>query len=175
MEFSRQEYSSGWSFAFPGDLPDPGIKPGCPTLQADALPSEPPGKTFRDREGLFWLFVLLCLSLLPLLLICLICCCSIAQSCPTLVADSMGFSKTNIVFVFQLLSHAQLFASPWTAAHQAFLSFTISWSLLKFMSFESVMPSNRLILYHPLLLLPSFFPSIRVFSNESAVHIRWPK
>ena len=68
-----------------------------------------------------------------------------------------------------------LFATPWTAAHQAFLSFTISWILLKLMSIESVMPSNHLILCHPLLLLPLIFPSIRVFSNESALHIRWPE
>ena len=66
-------------------------------------------------------------------------------------------------------------ASPWTAAHQAFLSFTISQSLLKLMSIESVMPSNRLILCHPLFLLPLIFPSIRVFSNEPALHSRWPK
>ena len=65
--------------------------------------------------------------------------------------------------------------TSWTAAHQAFLSFTISWSLLKLMSIESVMPSKHLILCHPLLLLPSIFPSIRVFSNESALQIRWPK
>ena len=66
-------------------------------------------------------------------------------------------------------------ATPWTAARQASLSFTISQSFLKFMSIESVMPSNHLILCHPLLFLPSIFPSIRVFSNESALHIRWPK
>ena len=65
--------------------------------------------------------------------------------------------------------------TPWTAACQASLSFTISWSLLKLMSIESVMPSNHLILCCPLLLLPSIFPSIRVFSSESALHIRWPK
>ena len=74
-----------------------------------------------------------------------------------------------------MLSHIQLFANPWTAACPTSLSFTISWSLLKFMSIESVMPSNHLILCHPLLLLPSIFPSIRVFSNESVLHIRWPK
>ena len=68
-----------------------------------------------------------------------------------------------------------VFATPWTAAHQASLSFTISWSWLKLMSIESVMPSNHLILCHPLLLLPSIFPSIRVFSNELALCIRWPK
>ena len=67
------------------------------------------------------------------------------------------------------------FVTPWTAAHQAPLSFTTSWSLLKFMSSESVMLSNHLILCYPLLLLPSIFPSIRLFSNESALHIRWPK
>ena len=68
----------------------------------------------------------------------------------------------------QLLSHVQLFATPWTAARQASLSITNSWSLLKLMSIELVMPSNHLTLCHPLLLLPSIFPRIRVFSNESA-------
>ena len=75
---------------------------------------------------------------------------SVPQSCPTLV-------------------------TPWTAAHQASLSITNSWSLLKLMSIESVMPSNHLILCHPLLLPPSIFPSISIFSNESALRIRWPK
>jgi len=75
----------------------------------------------------------------------------------------------------QSLSHVQLFATPWTTACQASLSITNSQSLLKFISIESVMPSNHLIFCHPLLLLPSIFPSIRVFSNESALHIRWPK
>ena len=65
--------------------------------------------------------------------------------------------------------------TPWTATHQVPLCSTISWSLLKLMSIESVMPSNHLNLCHPLLLLPSIFPSIRVFSKESALHIRWPK
>ena len=75
----------------------------------------------------------------------------------------------------QSLSLLRLFATPWTAAHQASLSITNSWSLLKFMSIESVMPSNHLILCHSLLLSPSIFPSIRVFSNESALCITWPK
>ena len=75
----------------------------------------------------------------------------------------------------QSLSQIQLFVTPWTAAHQASLSITNSQSLLKLMSIESVMPSNHLILCHPLLLLPSIFPSIRVLSNESVFHIRWPK
>ena len=79
------------------------------------------------------------------------------------------------VVVFQSLSCVQLFANPWNAACQASLSITNSWSLLKFMSIESVMPYNHLILCRPLLLTPSIFPSIRVFSNESALHTRWPK
>ena len=75
----------------------------------------------------------------------------------------------------QLLNHVWLFMTPWTTARQASQSITISWNLLKLMSIESMMPSNHLILCRPLLLLPSIFPSIRVFSNESALHIRWPK
>ena len=79
-----------------------------------------------------------------------------------------------LLFVVNSLSHIQLFATAWTAACQASLSITNSQSLLKFISIESVMSSNHLILCHP-LLLPSIFPSIRVFSNESALHIRRPK
>ena len=75
----------------------------------------------------------------------------------------------------QSLSRVQFFVTPWTAAHQASLSITNSWSSLKLMSIESVMPSNHLILCRPLLLLPSIFPSIRVFSNESVLRIRWLK
>ena len=74
-----------------------------------------------------------------------------------------------------LLSRAQLFETPWTAAHQASLSITNSWSLLKLMSIDLVIPSNQFILFHPLLFLPSIFPSIRVFSNESVLCIRWTK
>ena len=77
--------------------------------------------------------------------------------------------------VVQLLSCVQLFAAPWTAAHQAFLSFTIFWSLLKLMFIESVMPSNHLILCYPLLFPPSIIPSIGVFSKESVLCIMWPK
>ena len=75
----------------------------------------------------------------------------------------------------QSLNHVRLFATPWTTACQGSLSITKSWSLPKLMSIESVMPSNHLILCCPLLLLPSIFPSIRVFSNESALRMRWPK
>ena len=78
------------------------------------------------------------------------CCCSVAKSCPT-------------------------FCNPMDCSTSGFLSFNICWSLLKLLFIESVMPSNHLILCHPLLLLPSMFPSISIFSNESALHIRWPK
>ena len=82
---------------------------------------------------------------------------------------------TNHVAVVQSLSHVWLTATPWTAPHQAARSFIISHSLLKLTSIESVMPSNHLILCHPLFLLPSIFPSIRVFSKESVLPLRWPK
>ena len=88
------------------------------------------------------------------------------------VSSSQAFVQFSSV---QLLSHVQLFATPWTAAHQASLSITNSWSLLKLMSIKLVMPSNHFILCHPLLLPPSIFPSIRVFFNKSVLHIRWPK
>ena len=84
-------------------------------------------------------------------------------------------SLSHFVVVVQLLCYIQLFATPWTAVCQASQSFTTSQSLLKLMSIESMMPSNHLILCHPVLLLPSIFRSIRVFSNESTLHIRWPK
>ena len=87
---------------------------------------------------------------LSILLLSALLCCSVAQSCPTL-------------------------CEPWTAARQASLSFTISRSLLKLMSIESMMPSNHLILCRPLLLLPSIFPILGVFLNELVLHIRWPK
>ena len=84
--------------------------------------------------------------------------------------------RKNIQFSsVQPLSRVWLFVTPWTVAHQASLSITNSRNLPKLMSTESVMPTNHLILCHPLLLSPSVFPSIRVFSNESALHIRWPK
>ena len=90
----------------------------------------------------------------------------------------MGTFEENHCLQFssvQSLSRVQLFATPWTAARQASLSISNSWSLLKLMSIESVMPSNHLILCCPFHLLPSILPSIRVFSNESVVHIRWPE
>ena len=84
-------------------------------------------------------------------------------------------SDSAILGSVQLLSHVRLFVTPWTEACQASLSITNSWSLLKLMSIKSVMPSNHLTLCHPLHLSPSVFPSIRVFSNESVLLIRWPK
>ena len=91
--------------------------------------------------------------------------------------DGMNWESSTETYTFssvQLLSRVWLFATPWTPAHQPSLSITNSWSLLKLMSIELVMPSNHLILCHP-LLPPSIFPSIGVFSNESALRIRWPK
>ena len=92
----------------------------------------------------------------------------------TSYADVLTLS-TSAVVVVESLSHVRLFVTPWTATCQASLSFTIFWSLLKLMSIETVMPSNHLIFYCPLHLPPSIFPSIRVFSDESVLCIRWPK
>ena len=87
----------------------------------------------------------------------------------------INYSFFSLVHSVQSLRHIQIFETPWSAAHQASLPITNSQSLLKLMSIESVMPSNHLILCRPLLLPPSIFPSIRVFSNESVLCIRWPK
>ena len=84
-------------------------------------------------------------------------------------------SQPNSSVKFSSVAQSCLTATPWTAAHQASLSFTNSQSLLKIMSIDSVVPSNHLLLYHPLLLPPSIFPSNRVSSSESVLHIRWPK
>ena len=96
------------------------------------------------------------------------------------VGDREGERTVFFLFIIccenvQSLSRVRLFVAPWTAAHQASLFFTVSRSFLKLMCIESVMPSKHLILCHPLLLLPLIFPSIRVFSNESALYIRWAK
>ena len=89
--------------------------------------------------------------------------------------SSKFWAFSRLIYSLQLLSRVWLFATPWTPACQASLSFTNSQSLLKLMSIKSVMPSNHLILCCPLLLLPSIFTSIRVFSNEFILRIRWPK
>ena len=89
--------------------------------------------------------------------------------------SDIKFYKRECVVIVQSISHVWLFGTPWTAAFQASLSFIISLILFKLMSIESVMPSNHLALCCPLLLLPSIFPSIRIFSNESTLCIKWPK
>ena len=119
-----------------------------PTLSQESLPHYSVPSIIACV--LTWSYLLLCISAAPLPL-------------------------EYTIHTVQSLSHVQLLVTPWIAAHQASLSITNSRSLLKLMSIESVMPSNHLILHHPLLLLPSIFPSIRVFSNESVLHIRWPK
>ena len=102
---------------------------------------------------------------------------NIQSSCEDDLSVSTSISENPIdgIGVVQLLSHVQFFVTPWTAASQAPLSTTISWNLFKLMSIELVMLSNHFILCHPLVLWLSIFPSIRVFSNESTLHIRWPK
>ena len=95
--------------------------------------------------------------------------------CPELKKETGSFVWAREKVVVHLLGRVQLFVTPWTAAHQASLFFTISQSLHELMSIESMMLSNHLILCCSLLLLPSIFPSIRVFSNELALHSRWPK
>ena len=100
----------------------------------------------------------------------------VVQSCLTLCESVEGLIPFLVQFrSVQLLSRVQLFATPWTAAHQTSLSITNSRSSPKLMSIESVMPSSPLILCRPLLLPPSIFPSIRIISNKSVLHIRWPK
>ena len=94
---------------------------------------------------------------------------------PIRTRPSIPLSLSHQFNSVKSLSHVWLFATPWTTAHHASLSITNSWSLPKLMSIELVMPSNHLNLYRPLLLLPSNYPSIRVFSNESALCIRWQK
>ena len=121
-------------------------------------------------------FELACLFALPVSVHFLSKLCSSTSLLPphhTSASGSLPVSGITISSV-QLLSHVRLFVTPWTAAHQAPLSFTISQSLLKLMSIESVMPSSHVILCHPLLLLPPIPPSIRVFSKGSVLCIRWP-
>ena len=127
--------------------------------------------------GWFQSFRDLCIALPGWLTFCLKC---LSYKMGTVEAWDHSFTRGGLVFcvVFssvQSLSHVWLSATPRTVAYQASLSITNSWSLLKLMSIESVMPSNHLILCHPLLLLPSVFPSLRVFFNQLALCIRWPK
>ena len=152
MGFSRQEYWSRWPCPSPGDLPDPEIKLGCPALHSDSLPLRHLGRPYFQIKSHSEVL-------------------EVKKSNRNLWGER---SQPSVVVV-RLLSHVRLFLTPLTAAHQASLPFTISQSLLKLMSIESVMPSNHLILCLSLLFLPPIFPSIRIFSNESALYIRWPK
>ena len=165
LEFPRQEYWSGLPFPSPGDFPDPGIEPVSPAL-ADGFFYH-----WATRESNTWM----CREKMLLLL-------AVGHWG---VWKSFIFKKQKMVSfpiciylitseVVVQSSHVRLFLTPWTAAHQASLSVTISRSLLKLMSIESVMPSNHLILCRP-FLPPSIFPSIRVFSKESVFPIRRPK
>ena len=158
MEFSRWDYWSGLQFPTPGDLPDPGMEPGSPTLQVDSLPTEPPVAPIKS--------------------------CKTSRKASVLkrgssLSRSWILCKRNLsVFQFssvQSLSCVRLFATPWIEACQASLSITNSQSSLKLTSIELVMPSSHLILCRSLLLLPPKPPSIRVFSNESTLPMRWPK
>ena len=158
MGLTRQEYS--------GNLPNPRIKPRYPALQADSLPTELWGKpslwglqnslSFQNLSYSYFLF----------------------ESHPQRINKKPRLWHVKYLLIshsVQLLSCIWLFMTPWTTAHQASLSITNSRSLLKLMSIESVMTTNPLILCCPLLLLPSIFPNIRVFSIESVLLIRWPK
>ena len=136
--------------------PWPGIEPTPSALEGKVLISKPPKKSFL-------LMVFKKVNFTSKHAVCLL----ITILFPH-ISNDLQFSSV------QLLSRVQLFATPWTAASQASLYISNSWSLPKPMSIESVMPSNYLILCHPLLLLPSILPSIRIPSNESALRIRWP-
>ena len=143
MRFPRQEYLNGLPFLSPGDLLTLGIKPGSPALAGRFFTTEPPEKITCWRSV-----------------------CIINHHHLTSRYSVISFS------LVQSLNPVWLFVTPWIAARQASLSITNTQSLLKLMPVELVMPSNRLILCHPLLLLPPMAPSIRVFSNESTLRMR---
>ena len=154
MGLSRQEYRSGLLFPSPGDHPNPGIKPVFLCLlhwQVDSLPLRHLGSPYT------LVFVFL------------------GHTSPLAACGEKAPPSAPLVSSVQSLSRVRLFVTAWTAARQASLSITNSRSLLKLMSIESVMSSNHLIIFCPLLLLPSLFTSIWVFSHESVLHIRWPK
>ena len=203
MEFSRPEYWSGYSFPSPGHIPNPGIEPRSPSLHVDSLPAEPQGKpkntgvvslsllsgssqprSSKPRSswlrnwnrvsyiagGFFTNWAIRETQITRW----------IPRNLNTVLVQFKWF-KATYIYKFATFSSVQslscvwLFVTPWTAAHQASLSITNSQSPPKPMSIELVMPFNHLIFCHLLILLPSIFPSIRVFSNESTFHIRWPK
>ena len=166
MGFSKQETGVGCHALLQGIFLTHGWSPHLLSLlqwQMGSLPLVPPGKSRTvDPHSLITPYWIICICL--------------SQNCSYPLKKCIRFLKVSVQFsLVQSLSHVQLFATPWTTAHQASLSIINSQSLPKLMSIESVMPSNHLILCHLLLLLPSIFPSIRVFSSESALHIRWPK
>ena len=141
--------------------PCPWIEPTSPALQDRFLTTGPPEKPLKHKILMLSMLAYVRVSLLDLL------------------STEVGSIHTHGLYVFissvQSLSRVRFLVTSWTIARQASLSITNSWSLLKLMSIQLMMPSNHLILCHPLLLLPSIFPSIRVFSNESVLRIRWPK
>ena len=162
------------------------IEPRSPTLQADALTSEPPGNyilIFKKSASLFNTCFPKALYNISSLLCSENCLTRMAALTPVSSTSSFDFSYQVPVIELSAYNPPMFkccccsvtqsrVATPWTAASQASLSFTISWSLLKLMSIELVMPFNRLILCRPLLLCPAMFPRIRVFSNESVLPIR---
>ena len=162
MGFPRQEYWSGLLCPPPGIFLTQGSNPCLLHWQACCLPLVPPGRSPWSSVSNFFHSAS----------------CYIPRSNWSSALNLTDKILLNNVVQFssvQSLSCVWLFATPWTAARQASLSITNSQSLLKLMSIEWVMPSNRLILCHPLLLPPLIFPSIRVFSNESVLCIMWPK
>ena len=158
LGFSRQEHWSGLPFPSPMHESEKWKwSRSVVSDSSDPMDYSPPGSSVH---GIFWDG-----GSIP----------GLGRSPGEGIGYPLHYSWAFLVVVVQRLSRVQLFVISWTAAHQASPSITISWSLLKFMSIESVMPSNHLVLCHPLLLLPSIFPNIRVFSSELALHIRWPK
>jgi len=168
MGFSRQEYWGGLLCPPPGDLPIPGIEPT--SLMSPALA----GEFFTASttwEALFYMLYQECKCVNPISQF--ISLSSFSLGVHTL--DLCIYISKGIFSSVQSLSRVWLFAAPWIAARQASLSITNSQSSLRLTSIESMMPSSHLILCRPLLLLPSIPPSIRVFSNESTLCMRWPK
>ena len=174
MRFPRQEYWNGLPSLSIGDLPDPGIEPTSPALASGFFTTEPPGKPWRGGISAKWLTGSTSSYGRQL-----------HSNWVNKLHESTYFQQVHRQAFFilvwyqirsgQLLSRVWLFATPWIAARQASLSITNSRSSPRLTSIESVMPSSHLILCHPFLLLPPIPPSIRVFSNESTLPMRWPK
>ena len=170
MGFSRPGYWSGQPIPSLGNLPNPGIEPRSPTLQADSLPAEPQGKPKNTGVGIS----IPSPADLPNPGIKLGSPALQADSLPTELSGKSLKSKYTIQFS-SVPQSCPILCNPMDCRTPGFPVLHVSQSWFKFMSIESVMPSSHLILYHPLLLLLSIFPSIGVFSNESALHMRWPE